>query len=114
MNETSTVVLTLAEKARGNIRSKNPPKEVMEEILGLVTAALDDMERIGIDIERLCPESATASELRPLVVRAVMLYVKAYFGISRDANETSRYKDCYDSLTQSLSLTTGYRKDEKA
>ena len=100
----------LIEEAAERVRVKNMTQGVREEISELVLAAIADMNRQGIDTERLCPDSATVSGMKPLAVRAVMLYVKAHFGVGGSDSEAMRYQTCYDSLVASMSLTAEYMK----
>lgn len=81
-----------------------------EEVKDLIEAAAEDLKRRGVDIEKLITGTVTAAgELNPLAVRAVMLYVKAHFGLSISESETLRYERTYEQTAQALSLGNAYR-----
>ena len=106
MSETQTGINALLPKAKTHLRISTAALD--DEVKGLIEAALADMTMRGIDAARLCPETATASDMEPLAVRAVMLYCKAHFGVAGDAGERSQYMACYESLTQSMAMTPEY------
>ncbi len=100
--------LVAAAKIRLRISSSTLDSEVEE----LVRAAMADMETRGnIDVETLLPETAAASGMNPLAVRAVMLYCKAQFGVANNENECTRYQNCYENTLQQMSLCETYRKE---
>lgn len=71
-----------------------------EEIEDLISAALLDLGIAGVDFEQ-------ASELDPLIVRAVLTYVKAHFGEPADTTY-QRLKAFYDEQKAQLQMATGY------
>lgn len=115
MGETLRGQAALYAEAKKDLRIKSASEAVEDEIKELVSSALADMAMHNVDSERLCPDGATLSEMSSLGVRAVKFYVKAHFGTSTSRGGDSaqaRYKDCYDTLVNSMSLTLEYRKDE--
>lgn len=114
MGETLTGQAALCAEAKKDLRIKSATEAVEDEIKELVSSALADMAMHNVDSERLCPDGATLGEMKSLCVRAVKFYVKAYFGVSASGDDKARarYKDCYDTLVNSMSLTSEYRKGD--
>ena len=71
------------------------------EINDLISAAQDDLKRIGVD-----PAKVDADNI-PLVKRAIVTYCKAHFGY--DNPEADRFLSSYDMMRQELSLSSGYQ-----
>lgn len=112
MNETVLGVNALIERAK--VRLRNSSNTLHSEFEELVRAAMEDMETRGnIDVKKLLPETATASGMNPLAVRAVMLYCKGQFGIVNNKDECERYQICYENVFQQMSLCETYRKEPK-
>lgn len=109
-NNTLTGVSALVPVARGWLRIKRAVAEIDAEIAETIEAAQADMSVRGIDVERLCPDTAPVSGMKPLAVRCIKLYVMANFGTGGSSQERDRWATCYESLSQSMSLTDDYRK----
>lgn len=78
------------------------------EITDLIAACKSDLRLVGIVIpEETEPpaEGETPAAGDPLVTRAIILYAKANFGFSEDAE---KYQKAYDTLKCSLSLAGDY------
>ena len=71
-----------------------------EEIEDLISAGLLDLGIAGVDLEQV-------SDLDPLIVRAVLTYVKVNFGEPADTTYT-RLKASYDEQKAQLQMATGY------
>lgn len=71
-----------------------------EEIEDLISAGLLDLGIAGIDFEQV-------TELDPLIVRAVMTYVKAHFEDLPDKTYVN-LKASYDEQKAQLQMATGY------
>lgn len=70
-----------------------------EEITDLIDAAFADLGIAGVD-----PGMGDAD---PLIIRAVLTYVKAHFGEPADTTYT-RLKASYDEQKAQLQMATGY------
>lgn len=68
------------------------------EISDLINACFLDLGIAGVTL----PENAFTN---PLIIRAVILYCKVYFG---DPDNYDRYKAAYDENKAQLSMSTGY------
>lgn len=77
------------------------------EIQDLIDACKADLRLVGVNVPEEKPpaegEEPTAGD--PLITRAIILYAKANFGYSDDAE---RYRTAYDYLKCSLSLAGDY------
>ena len=69
-----------------------------QEIEDLIAAALADLALAGVVY-------TDAGDLDPLVLRAVILYCKAYFGVPQ---EYEAFKAAYDENKAQMSMATGY------
>ena len=112
MGETLVGIAALCAEAKKDLRIKTAPQDIEDEVKELVLSALDDMAMHGVDSARICPDGAPLSEMKSFGVRAVKFYVKAHFGVSRNEPEVARFKACYDTLVNSMSLTSEYRKED--
>lgn len=65
------------------------------ELAALIFAALMDMRRAGVKVERLDPDAPS-----PLAKQAVFLWVKAHYGY--DNSESNKFKDSYQEVVASL------------
>ena len=100
----------IAEKVKVALRLRNEAYD--SEISGLISAALSDLRLAGI-IFHAANEKGGAGEPPPeheqdydaLIERAVILYVKAYFGFN---NDSERFQKAYDYLKSSLILAEEY------
>ena len=70
------------------------------EIRELIAAARADLVREGITTEKVMDEND------PLIRRALMLYVKAEFGLNNPDSE--KYKNSYETLKRHLALSCEY------
>jgi uncharacterized phage protein (predicted DNA packaging) len=77
-----------------------------EEIRDLIQAARADLRLIGI------LESKTDDESDPLIRRAVIVYVKAEFGL--DNGDSVKYRESYEMLKLHLALSDAYTVAEEA
>ena len=68
-----------------------------DEIKGLIDAAKKDLDISGV---------AKIEESDALIIRAVILYCKANFGL--DNKDSEKYQKSYDLLKQHLSLSGDY------
>lgn len=93
----------LLEKARLALR--NPPNQLNDEISDLIDAARQDLMRSGVSKEK------AESNEDPLIIKAVVTYCKAYFGLDdKDAVPVKEmYMESYEKIKQELSLTGDYR-----
>ena len=71
-----------------------------DEIEDLIQAARADLNLIGI------PESKTDDESDALIRRAVIVYVKAEFGL--DNGDSEKYHESYEALKRHLALSDTY------
>lgn len=71
-----------------------------DEVQGLVDAALMDLGIAGV---------TEASPSDPLVVRAVLTYVKLHFG-NLSGDEWDRLKRAYDEQKAQMRMATGYTR----
>lgn len=75
------------------------------EITDLIEAAKADLQITDIYLSKL----ENAGESNPLIIRAVILYCKLYFGFVEDG-EFSRIKKAYDELKAQLSMNSEFTK----
>ncbi len=75
-----------------------------EEIKELIIAARADLTGIGI-----LPSKAY-DDTDPLTRRAVILYVKAEFGL--DNPDAQRYRESFDQIKRHLALSSDYISEE--
>ena len=101
---------TIIERALACVRISNAPSGIKAEVEDLVGAALDDLERQGVNARILCPIDAPASKAKPLVVRAVCFYVRAHFGVG-NTDDKSRNQAAYDALSGAMSMSKDYMKE---
>jgi len=73
------------------------------EITDLIAAARADLLLGGIVSEKV------EDETDPLIKRAIMLYVKAEFGL--DNADSTKYRESYDMLKRHLMLSDEYIKE---
>ena len=71
------------------------------EILDLIDAAVSDL----LNRNAIQPEQLEGECVDPLIKRAIMTYVRAYFGTPDDPQ---RLKADYDEQKATLMMTTGY------
>lgn len=102
---------TVIDRAIIAVRLSSPPDGIRLEIESLVRAAIDDLERQNVNARNLCPIDAHASEVKPLVLRAVCFYVQANFGVGVSAQDKAIAQASYDSLSGALSLSKEYMKE---
>lgn len=86
--------MTLLEKSKLALRVTTDAFD--DEITDLISAAEKDLKVVGI---------TEADDTDPLIIRAIILYVKANFGENENA---VRLQQSYDSLKGQLQSATGY------
>ena len=84
----------MLEKVKLALRIKTTKLD--EEIQGLIDACLIDLSISGV----------RKLEADPIIIRAVILYCKANFGLSNSDSE--KYQNSYDLLKMSLKLCGDY------
>jgi len=99
---------TLLETARVALRKTTTTFD--GEIRDLILAALQDMRRKGIVVDEKIDESAFTEDamLDPLILRCVILYVQAMFGMDGDVDKKQRLERIYDEQTRALALSSAY------
>ena len=80
-----------------------------EEVTDLINAAIADLRLVGIVVTEEQEGGSPAEVSDPLLARAIVLYAKAEFGYSDNAE---RYRKAYDYLKCSLSLAGDYNAVE--
>ena len=96
MNE--SLLTSLLEDAKLRLRLHTNAFD--SEIKDLIKAAVTDLLRLNA-----MQESQLVEELDPLVKRAVMTYVRAFFGTPEDPE---RLKEDYEDQKKMLMMTSGY------
>lgn len=97
-NENNAGAVELLEAARLALRISS---DVFDgEIMDLISAARAELAEIGV-----CPSKAV-SNTDPLIKRAIMLYLKAEFGL--DNPDAPRYRESFDLLKRHLALASDY------
>lgn len=92
-------------KARGFLRITEDKDEIInDEITSHINACRKDLMRNGI------ASSKAESEEDSLIVSAVLLYLKAEFGL--DNKNYERYRNSYETLRTELALTDEYTKTD--
>lgn len=81
-----------------------------EEIKLLISSAILELERSGIDTEY--NYSKDDEKYDNLITTAIMFYVKSTFG-NVDIKEKEYALRTFNTLEQSLSLSEGYRKESE-
>ena len=74
-----------------------------DEVDGLVAAAKDDLMLSGVGLAAL-----TADELAPLIVRAIVLYSRAEFGL--DNPDSEKFGRSYRMVAEKLAMSSEYRQ----
>ena len=74
------------------------------EIDTLIDAAIADLDIAGVNVT-----NAQEDANNPLLVQAITLYCKLYFGEPERAETWDRLKAAYDEQKTRLSLARGYR-----
>lgn len=97
----------LVKAAKMRLRKKSTD-DLDNEVRDVVREAVEDMRRSGIDVQALLPDGADTSGMNPLAIRAVMLYVKANFGIAVSETERAQYAACYQDTVDGMSLCADY------
>lgn len=70
-----------------------------DELLDLISTCKKDMERVGINKDRIIDND-------PLIKRTIILFCKAEFGM--DNKYYTKYKKAYEELRDSISLAEDY------
>ena len=79
-----------------------------DEIEQHIQACLADMKRVGVAVP--CPPFFEFSDNNPLIFAAIQLYCKAQYNFLGKGEE---FKKGYESLRDVLSMSSGYKADEK-
>lgn len=91
--------MTMLEKAKLVLRITT--EDFDDEIKDLIDAAKADLGIAGV---------INVNETDPLIIRAVLTYVKCHFG---DQDDFDRYSKAYDSMKAQLMTATGYTHWER-
>lgn len=78
-----------------------------DEVTDLINAAAADLRLVGINVQEVGVFDTTTGD--PLLDRAIVLYAKANFGYTDDAE---RYRAAYDYLKCALSLSGEHTESE--
>ena len=97
--------MSMLDKVKTALRMKTDVYDT--EITDLINAAKDDLQITDIYLEDLEDDG----ENTPLIIRAIILYCKMYFGFVEDG-EFSRLKKAYDELKAQLSMNSEYTRWE--
>lgn len=85
--------MTLLEEIRVRLRIKSTTFDEAE-LNPLINACKGDLERVGIAVQ----------DDNPLIRQSIVLYCKANFGFSEDAE---RFQRSYEALRDSIALSEG-------
>ena len=97
MNE--TLLTSLIKDAK--LRLRLHTDAFNDEINDLIEAAADDL----LKRNAVQPSQLEGTSVDPLIKRAILTYVRAFFG---DPENAERYKADYDEQKSTLMMTTGY------
>ena len=98
--------MALLDKAKAAKRISAGTTVFDEELQDCIAAAIADLRKVGIVVTETQEEgSATVDVDDPLIIRAIILYVKSEFGYSEDSE---KYRTAYDYLKCSLALDDDY------
>ena len=86
----------LIQRAKTACRISTSNANITQELTDCLEACKKDLKDIGI---------ANINEADPLIIRAVILYVKAEFG---NSNDSEKYRRSYDLLKKELSMRGDY------
>lgn len=101
MENNKSISDKLMKKARGFLRITIEDDEVINtEITTLIKACRQDLIRNGIT------STKAESEEDSLIETAILLYLKAEFGL--DNKNYEKYRNSYETLRTELSLTSDY------
>ena len=89
-----TILMTIVEKAKVTLRIITPAFD--GEITDLVRAAYDELTTRGVII---------ANDVPPMVLRALLTYVRLHFG---QPDDYDRLREAYHEQLGQLMTTTGY------
>ena len=88
--------MTILEKCKLNLRIADDNSAFDEEIQDLIDACMADLNIADVVV---------ADQLDPLVIRAILTYVKMNFGMVDDYD---RYKHSYDEQKAQMSMNSDY------
>lgn len=94
---------SLLDAARLAIRV-NRTSQFDSEIKDLISAAREELAEIGVRPTKAYDDSD------PLIRRAIILYVKAEFGL--DNPDAQRYRESFEMLKMRLALASDYRLED--
>lgn len=94
--------MALIDDVKAALRISSNTTAFDAEISDLISSAKADLERLGVDAEKL-----EDSDMPALVKRAIVTYCKGHFGY--DNPEADRFLSSYDMMRQELSLSSGYQ-----
>ncbi len=100
MKEKTIISKEFLKKARGFLRITIDDDVINTEIKTLITACRQDLIRNGIT------SKMANSEEDGLIISAVLLYLKAEFGL--DNKNYEKFRNSYETLRTELSLTDFY------
>ena len=95
MNE--TILNNLLAKAKTALRVTTTAFD--DEIKDIISAGYEDLETRGVQIV------VSENSVSPMVLRALLTYVRMYFG---DPDNWERLRDAYDRQLGQLMTTSGY------
>lgn len=88
--------MTILEKCKLNLRIADDNNAFDEEIQDLIDACMEDLNIADVVV---------VDQLDPLVIRAILTYVKMNFGMVDDYD---RYKQSYDEQKAQMSMNSDY------
>ena len=88
--------MTILEKCKLNLRIADDNSAFDEEIQDLINACMADLNIADVVV---------ADQLDPLVIRAILTYVKMNFG---EVDDYDRYKQSYDEQKAQMSMNSDY------
>ena len=88
--------MTILEKCKLNLRIADDNNAFDEEIHDLINACMADLNIADVVV---------ADQLDPLVIRAILTYVKMNFGM---VDDYERYKESYDEQKAQMSMNSDY------
>ena len=88
--------MTILEKCKLNLRIADDNSAFDEEIQDLIDACMADLNIADVVV---------VDQLDPLVIRAILTYVKMNFG---EVDDYDRYKESYDEQKAQMSMCSDY------
>ena len=91
----------MLERARAALRLKTQAFD--DELISHIEAAAEDLRLAGIAV----PNDVIHTELKPLILEAIIVYCKANFGFN---NDTERFAAAYENMKIKMRLAGDYRE----